>query len=146
MGWSAVRILWSDSSKKGNKLGLSRAKLSANWPLTALQIAAYSNGYQVGGLLSYLPIKSQLSIPLCFATYKVSYLASKLLGSLLFIHIWSNFMTMHIDLKICHSLQSVVSITEGQKNNYEEIWHPQFCPMSGQYFRITFVLLGVQKS
>ena len=32
------------------------------------------------------------------------------------IAIWSNFMRMHIGLKICHFLQSVVSITEGPKN------------------------------
>ena len=31
-------------------------------------------------------------------------------------HIWSNFMRMHIGLKICHFLQSVVSIIEGPKN------------------------------
>ena len=30
-------------------------------------------------------------------------------------HIWSNFMRTHIGLKICHFLQSVVSITEGPK-------------------------------
>ena len=30
--------------------------------------------------------------------------------------IWSNFMRTHIGLKICHFLQSVVSITEGPKN------------------------------
>ena len=39
--------------------------------------------------------------------------------------IWSNFMRMHIGIKICHFLQSVVCITEGpKKQNYEEIWHP----------------------
>ena len=32
------------------------------------------------------------------------------------MNIWSNFMRMHIGLKICHFLQSVVSITEGPKN------------------------------
>ena len=32
------------------------------------------------------------------------------------MHIWSNFMRTHIGLKICHFLQSVVSITEGPKN------------------------------
>ena len=32
------------------------------------------------------------------------------------LHIWSNFMSMHIDLNICHFLKSVVSITEGPKN------------------------------
>ena len=31
-------------------------------------------------------------------------------------YIWSNFMRTHIGLKICHFLQSVVSITEGPKN------------------------------
>ena len=31
-------------------------------------------------------------------------------------HIWSNIMRTHIGLKICHFLQSVVSITEGPKN------------------------------
>ena len=31
-------------------------------------------------------------------------------------NIWSNFMRTHIGLKICHFLQSVVSITKGQKN------------------------------
>ena len=30
--------------------------------------------------------------------------------------IWSNFMRMHIGLKICHFLHSVVSITGGPKN------------------------------
>ena len=32
------------------------------------------------------------------------------------INIWSNIMRTHIGLKICHFLQSVVSITEGPKN------------------------------
>ena len=32
------------------------------------------------------------------------------------ICIWLNFMRTHIDLKICHFLLSVVSITEGPKN------------------------------
>ena len=31
-------------------------------------------------------------------------------------YIWSDFMRIHTCLKICHFLQSVVSITEGPKN------------------------------
>ena len=35
--------------------------------------------------------------------------------------IWSNIMRMHIGLKICHFLQSVVSITKGPKNKIMRI-------------------------
>ena len=32
-----------------------------------------------------------------------------------------------------------------KKQHYEEIWHPLFCFMLGQYFRTIFVLQGVRK-
>ena len=51
-----------------------------------------------------------------FISYSSDYLLciySSYYVSVMFI--WSNFMRMHIGLKICHFLQSVVSITEGPK-------------------------------